>query len=79
MKFLTRILPNISISLMLALAVLVVLDWYNPMLGLLTGTYFHILFFLCAVSALSTAGVLYGLSRKKRKEEAGADTNTYRL
>ncbi len=69
MKFLTRILPNLSISLTLALATLVVLDWYNPMLGLLTGVHFHVLFLLCTLSSLLTAGVLYGLSRRERRAE----------
>ena len=67
MKFLKRVLPNLSISLTLALTVLVILDWYNPMLGFLSGLYFHIFFGLCALANLLTAAVLYGWSRRARR------------
>ena len=67
MAFFRRVLPNLSISLNLALITLVILDWYNPMLGFLSGLQFHVLFALCSLSNLLTAGVLYGWSRKKRR------------
>ena len=37
MKFFRAILPNLSISLQLALIVLVILDIFNPRVGLLSG------------------------------------------
>ena len=67
MKFLKRVLPNLSISLTLALTTLVILDWFNPMLGFLTGVYFHVFFAVCVLANLATAGVLYGWSRKERR------------
>ncbi len=55
MKKLLSLLPHLSIALTLALTVLVILDVYNPMLGLLRGRPFLILFFLSALAALGTA------------------------
>ena len=59
MKFFRAILPNLSISLQLALLVLVILDVFNPLAGLLKGRPFLILAALCCVSSIATAMVLY--------------------
>lgn len=67
MRFLKCVLPNLSIALTLALVTLVILDWFNPMLGFLTGTWFHVFFGLCAIANLLTAGVLYAWSRRARR------------
>ena len=59
MRFFRAILPNLSIALQLALAVLVILDVFNPRIGLLSGLPFVVLFTAAAVCALATAVVLY--------------------
>lgn len=59
MKFLKAILPNLCIALNLALLVLVILDVFNPLAGLLKGRPFLILAALCCVSSIATAMVLY--------------------
>ena len=76
MYFLKRVLPNLSIALTLALITLVILDWYNPMLGFLTGVHFHILFALCAAANLVTAGVLYAWSRRERRHRHQAERSS---
>ena len=52
---------------MLALAVLVILDVFNPRIGLLSGLPFVVLFAASAVCALATAVVLYRDWRVNRK------------
>lgn len=59
MRFFRAFLPNLSIALQLALAVLVVLDVFNPRIGLLSGLPFVVLFAAAAVCAIATAAVLY--------------------
>ena len=59
MRFFRAILPNLSIALQLALAVLVILDVFNPRIGLLSGLPFVVLFAAAAGCALATAVVLY--------------------
>ena len=44
MRFFRAILPNLSIALQLALAVLVILDVFNPRIVLLSGLPFVVLF-----------------------------------
>lgn len=59
MRFFRAILPNLSIALQLALAVLVILDVFNPRIGLLSGLPFVVLFAAAFVCAAATAVVLY--------------------
>ena len=66
MKFLHAILPNLCIALNLALATLVVLDVFNPRVGLLRGPAFLCLFAAACLSAILTAAVLYADGRKRR-------------
>ena len=65
MKFWRAALPNLCISLWLALLTLVILDQFNPMLGFLKGKAFLVLVGLCAFSSLSCAILLYHDSRKR--------------
>ena len=67
MRFFRAILPNLSIALQLALAVLVILDVFNPRIGLLSGLPFVVLFAAAAVCAAATAVVLYRDWRVNRK------------
>ncbi len=64
MKFFRAILPNLSISLQLALIVLVILDIFNPHVGLLSGLPFVLLFAAAALCAIATAAVLYASWRR---------------
>ena len=64
MKFLRAILPNLTIALQLALLVLVILDVFNPRVGLLSGVPFVVLFAASFVCAVATAVVLYADWRK---------------
>ena len=59
MKFFRAILPNLSIALQLALLVLVILDLFNPRVGLLSGLPFVLLFAASFLSAVITAILLY--------------------
>ena len=66
MKFFRAFLPNLSIALDLALAVLVILDVFNPRIGLLSGPPFLVLFAAAFLCSVLTAAVLYGDWRKSR-------------
>ena len=68
MRFFRAILPNLSIALQLALAVLVILDVFNPRIGLLSGLPFVVLFAAAAVCAVTSAVVLYHDWRVKRNK-----------
>ena len=75
MKFWRAIVPNLCISLWLALLTLVILDQFNPMLGFLKGRAFLILVGLCAFASLASAITLYGdfrreAARRRRRRRA---------
>ena len=59
MKFFRAILPNLAIALQLALLVLVILDIFNPRVGLLSGLPFVLLFAAAFIAAVVTAVILY--------------------
>ena len=67
MKFWRAIVPNLCISLWLALLTLVVLDSFNPTIGFLRGRAFLVLVGLCAFCSLSSAITLYGSWRRERR------------
>ena len=67
MKFWRVTVPNLCISLWLALLTLVILDQFNPMLGFLKGKAFLVLVGLCAIASLSSAVTLYGSWRRERR------------
>ena len=72
MNFWRSIVPNLCISLWLALLTLVILDQYNPMLGFLKGRAFLVLVILCAFASMASAITLYGdrrraLRRRRRR------------
>ncbi len=64
MKFIRAILPNLCIAMTLALVTLVILDAFNPFLGVLRGWPFLILVLLDAAAAITCAAVLYGDTRR---------------
>ena len=59
MKFLKGILPNLSISLNLALLVVFYLDLRNPMMGFLVGAPFLVLAVSACLSSILTGILLY--------------------
>ena len=72
MKFWRALVPNLCISLWLALLTLVILDQYNPMLGFLKGRAFLVLIVLCAFASIACAVLLYrdyrkALRRRRRR------------
>ena len=76
MKFWRSLVPNLCISLWLALLTLVILDQYNPMLGFLKGRAFLVLVLLCALSSIAGAVTLYRdyrLSFRRRRRRRPVD------
>lgn len=78
-------LPNLSISLNLAMVVVVYLDMRNPMMGFLEGWPFLILVMVAVLTSIATALVLYGDFRsgkyrhkrsKSRKKSREAEENS---
>ena len=72
MKFWKAFMPNLCISLWLALLTLVILDQFNPLIGFLKGRAFLVLVTLCAIASISSAVVLYrgyrrALLRRRRR------------
>ena len=57
-------LPHLSVALNLALLVVVILNIYNPMLGLLRGAAFLVLLGACLASSLATAILLIACQRR---------------
>ncbi len=71
MRFLKAALPNISISLNLALLVVYYLDMRNPMMGFLVGTPFYTLAILTGICSIATAVMLYISWRKGNASREG--------
>ena len=55
MGILKKLLPHFTIALAVALAVVVIVDVYNPMMGFLMGKPFQVLVFLEVICSLATA------------------------
>ena len=75
MKFAKAILPNVTIALNLAMAVVVYLDMRNPMMGFMSGPAFLGLYILTFAASVATAVVLYKWwhtpkKRPKKKKES---------
>ncbi len=68
-KFFRAILPNLSIALQLALLTLVILDQFNPRLGLLSGTPFVLMFAAALICAIVTAVLLYSDWRRSGEDD----------
>ena len=66
-------LPHLSIALTLALLVVVILDVYNPLLGLLRGPAFLVLFGLCSLCAIATAVELIRRQRRRARRRNRAE------
>lgn len=68
MKFAKAVLPNITIALNLAMAVVVYLDMRNPMMGFMSGPAFWGLYILTFAASVATAVVLYKWWRTPKKQ-----------
>ena len=66
MKFLHTVIPNLAISLNLALMIVIYLDMRNPMMGFLSGAPFVTLA-VCACVASITSGVSLYLDYRKKQ------------
>ncbi len=67
MRFLKGFLPNLTIVLSIALAVLVYLDGRNPMMGFLYGIPFQVLVGVQILCAIASGVMLYIAWRKEEK------------
>ena len=73
MKFMRAVLPNLTISLNLALLIVFYLDLRNPMMGFLIGAPFLVLAACTCLSSIATAILLYADWRrmvKRRQNQA---------
>ena len=58
MKYIKRILPNLTISLMMVLLALIIFNQYNPFMGFLNGTASNVVIICAAVSGILTSILL---------------------
>ena len=77
MKLLRAVIPNLAVSLNIALLIVIYLDRRNPMMGFLSGGPFLTLVICCAVASVLSAVTLYGDYRrlKNRKRTASVQKN----
>ena len=69
MKFFKGILPHISIALSLALGVLVILNEFNPRLGIFQGPQITVLVLICCIISIVCAAFLYADRCRDKKSE----------
>lgn len=69
MKLFHALIPNLAISLNIALLIVIYLDMRNPMMGFLVGAPFQVLVGACCLTSVITAITLYGSYRRKQKEK----------
>lgn len=65
-RFWRAVLPNLTISLILATLTVVILDSFNPMMGFMTGLAFQILLAATLLCALAVCIVCYRQWRHRR-------------
>ena len=68
MRFFHAVIPNLAISLNIALMVVIYLDMRNPMMGFLVGKPFQVLAVSCFAASVISAVVLYGSYRKQKNQ-----------
>ena len=71
MRFLKAFLPNLTISLNVALLIVIYLDRRNPMMGFLVGAPFAVLAASACACAILTGIVLYASWRKQFRKGSG--------
>ena len=67
MKIIHAIVPNLSISLNLALMIVIYLDMRNPMMGFLEGVPVYVLAASACITSIISAVTLYAAYRKDQK------------
>lgn len=71
MRILKKLLPHVTLALAVTLAVVVIVDVYNPMMGFLRGWPFQTLVLLEVLCALATSLCLIFSPSEKRKRPRG--------
>lgn len=75
MKLFHVIIPNLAISLNLALMIVIYLDMRNPMMGFIEGAPFWVLAASACISSIVTAVTLYSAQRKGQKQGTFQEKN----
>ena len=65
MRFFKGFIPNLTVALCMALAVVTIVDNYNPMMGFLRGNTAYVLIFAVCICGTLSAITLYASWRKK--------------
>lgn len=73
MRFWKAVLPNLTISLVLATMTVVILDSFNPMMGFMEGLPFLILITATLLCSLATSVVLYRSWRHRKTRRRPAE------
>lgn len=68
MRILKMFLPHVTVALAVSLAVVVILDIYNPMMGFLIGRPFRVLVILEVLCSMVTAILYICRPYKKRRK-----------
>ena len=78
MKLFHAVIPNLAISLNIALMIVIYLDMRNPMMGFLVGKPFLVLAVSTCIASIASAVTLYGTYRKNmsRKQPALEQKNS---
>ena len=69
MKLFHVIIPNLAVSLNIAMLIVVYLDMRNPMMGFLRGTPYVVLVAAACICSIISAVTLYGSWRKRKNRE----------
>lgn len=69
MKLFHTLIPNLAISLNLAMMVVIYLDMRNPMMGFLVGKPFLVLAVSTCVTSIASAVTLYGTYRRNKNRK----------
>lgn len=75
MKLFHVVIPNLAISLNIALMIVIYLDMRNPMMGFLMGAPFAVLAASACAASIASAVTLYGSYRKKRDQAVSDEKN----
>lgn len=75
MKLLRVWIPNLAISLNLAVVIVVYLDMRNPMMGFLSGAPFPVLVGCSCICSVLSAARLYGDWRRKANRSNSSEKN----
>lgn len=75
MRLFRIVIPNLAVSLNVALMIVIYLDMRNPMMGFLSGAPFVTLAASACICSIISAATLYGCSRKSGKQTVSAEKN----